>query len=217
MANRSLFQEAEEPNDSASDLRKLSEFESGEAGDCFALLSKKEQAETRDGKPYYRCQFRDVKRTVTAMIWSDSTWFELCNSSWETGEYFKIRCRYSENQYGPQIDIERIRSITPEDSEEGFSPADFLPRSRFDAGEMFDELCQIVTEKIHEKPLQQLVLKILIDNAEQIREYPAASRNHHAYRSGYLEHVLSVTKTALHLAEKYDVYYPTISPPCLWI
>ncbi|MBL4884537.1 MAG: HD domain-containing protein [Planctomycetaceae bacterium] len=213
MAKRSLFQEPEESNDSEGIVRKLSDFESGEPGDCFALLSKKEQAETRDGKPYYRCQFRDVKRTVTSMIWSDSTWYEQCHNSWQTGEYFKLRCRYSENQYGPQIEIERIRAILPEDSAEGFDPADFLPRSRFDADEMFKELCQIVTDKIEQKPLQQLVMNILTENADQIREFPAASRNHHAYRSGFLEHVLSVTKTALYLSEKYRAYYPTISPP----
>lgn len=213
MAKRSLFQEPEESSDSTGVLRKLSEFESGEVGDCFALLCKKEQAETRDGKPYYRCQFRDVNRTVTSMIWSDSTWFEQCNSFWKTGEYFKLRCRYSENQYGPQIEIERVRTITPEDADEGFDPADFLPRSRFDSEAMFNELCQIVTDKIEQEPLQQLVMKILTENAKQIQEYPAASRNHHAYRGGFLEHVLSVTKTALYLAEKYRDYYPTISPP----
>ncbi len=213
MTKRSLFQEPEESDGPAGNIRKLCEFESGEAGDCFALLCKKEQAETRDGKPYYRCQFRDVKRTVTSMIWNDSTWFEKCESNWKTGEYFKLRCRYSENQYGPQIEIERIRNVTPEDSAEGFDPADFLPRSRFDPETMFSELCEIVTEKIQEEPLKQLVMKILTDNAEQIKQYPAASRNHHAYRSGYLEHVLSVTKTALYLAEKYREYYPTMSPP----
>jgi len=213
MAKRSLFQEPEDSNGSVGSIRKLCEFENNEAGDCFALLSKKEQAETRDGKPYYRCQFRDVKRTVTSMIWNDSTWFEKCESSWKTGEYFKLRCRYSENQYGPQIEIERIRRVTAEDSADGFDPADFLPRSRFDPETMFSELCEIVTKNIQEEPLKQLVMKILTENAEQIKQYPAASRNHHAYRSGYLEHVLSVTKTALYLAEKYREYYPTMSPP----
>ncbi len=213
MAKRSLFQEQEEPGGSAGMIRKLSELDSGETADCFALLSKKEQAETRDGKPYFRCQFRDVKRIVTSMIWNDSTWFEKCDKSWKTGEYFKIRCRYSENQYGPQIEIERIRTVTPEDSANGFDPADFLPTSRFDSEKMFNELCEIVSENIQDEHLEQLVMKILTDHAEQIKQYPAASRNHHAYRGGYLEHVLSVTKTALYLAGKYREYYPEMSPP----
>ena len=213
MPKRTLFQEAEKTAGPAEPLRKLCEFKPGEAGDCFALLSKKERAETRDGKPYYRCQFRDIKRTVHSMIWNDSSWFEECEKQWNTGEFFKLRCRYQENQYGPQIEIERIRSVTAEDSADGFDPADFLPRSRFDAEAMFDELLMIVNEKIQDEPLKQLVVKILTDQAEQIKQYPAASRNHHAYRGGFLEHVLSVTKTALYLAEKYRDYYPGMSPP----
>ena len=35
-------------------VRKLSEFEPGEQGDCFAMLAKKEAGKTRDGKPFYR-------------------------------------------------------------------------------------------------------------------------------------------------------------------
>ena len=42
---------------------------------------------------------------------------------------------------------------------------------------------------------------------------PAARSNHHAFRSGLLEHVLSVTKTCLYLAEKYDAYYENLNPP----
>jgi 3'-5' exoribonuclease len=42
---------------------------------------------------------------------------------------------------------------------------------------------------------------------------PAATRNHHAYYAGYLEHVLSVTRTALYLADKYIEYYPDMRPP----
>src|SRR5690606_29252006 len=36
------------------------------------------------------------------------------------------------------------------------------------------------------------------------------SRNHHAFAGGFLEHVLSVTRTAVYLAEKYDEYYPRL-------
>ncbi|WP_296455513.1 HD domain-containing protein [Rubinisphaera sp.] len=207
---RNLFAQNEESSDN---LVKLCEIPAGKSGDCFALLSDKQRAETRDGKPYYRCQFRDLKRTATSMIWNDSSWFEACDESWEPGQFFRLRCRYSENQYGPQIDIERIREVNDADRAAGFNPADYLPASRFDTAAMYGELCEIVEKEIIEEPLQELVLKILQDHEENIREYPAASRNHHAYRSGFLEHVLSVTKTAVYLAHKYREYYQEMSPP----
>jgi 3'-5' exoribonuclease len=62
-------------------------------------------------------------------------------------------------------------------------------------------------------PLKQLVQSILDEHSEGVKSYPAASRNHHAYRSGFLEHVLSVTKTAIYLADKYIAYYENMQPP----
>ncbi len=41
---------------------------------------------------------------------------------------------------------------------------------------------------------------------------PAATHNHHAFVGGWLEHVLSVTRTAVYLADKYDDYYPDMRP-----
>lgn len=212
---KSLFQESEGDDFSADaeSLQLISDLQPGRKGDCFALLSDKQKGETRDGKPYYRCQFRDQIRTATAMIWSDSTWFETCEANWNPGDCFFLRCRYSETQYGPQIDIERIRPLQDEDLQAGFDPGVLLPKSRYDPASMFAELIKIVTSEVENPALQELVLTILNDHAEQVQTFPAASRNHHAYRSGFVEHVLSVTRTALHLAHKYRSDYAELTPP----
>ena len=42
---------------------------------------------------------------------------------------------------------------------------------------------------------------------------PAAKNNHHAFVSGYLEHVLNVTRTCCHLADKYAELYNDLDPP----
>lgn len=194
-------------------VAKLSELEAGRWGDCFAVLVTKDRATTRDGKPYFRVGFRDAVRSVTAMIWSDTPHFADCEQAWEPGKFYKLRCRYQETQFGPQIDLDRIREVTDADAADGFDPADYAPASRFNADEMFDELREIVSTQIDEGPLQQLVSGILDDYAEEIKTYPAASRNHHAYRAGYLEHVLSVTRTAVYLADKYIAYYNEMQPP----
>ena len=67
-------------------------------------------------------------------------------------------------------------------------------------------------EQIADKALKKLVLLLLEEHRETLLTLPAATRNHHAYVSGYLEHVLSVTKTALYLADKYDEYYDQLQP-----
>ncbi len=191
----------------------LSDLVAGEQGDCFVLLATKERAQTRDGKPYYRVAFRDAKRTATSMIWSDTGWFPDCESKWAVGEFYKLRCSYSESQYGPQIEIDRIRAVDTADRQQGFDPDEFYDHSRFDKEEMFAELLQIATEQISEVPLRQLVTGLLQAHADLIKRMSAASRNHHSYVGGYVEHVLSVTRTAVYLADKYGAYYPELQPP----
>lgn len=194
-------------------ITRLSELTPGDQADCFALLASKDKGQTRDGKPFYRVGFRDQLRTVTCMVWSDTGWYADCDTKWQVGEFFKLRCSYFENQYGSQIEIDRIRIVEANDREQGFDPAEFYERSRFDTDEMFAELRQIAQEHISDGPLQRLVLALLEDHAELIPRMSAATRNHHSFTGGYLEHVLSVTRTAVFLADKYRAYYTELNPP----
>lgn len=191
----------------------LSELEPGQTADSFVLLVSKERATTRDGKPYYRVQFRDSTVTASSMIWSDTAWFEDCEAKWEEGEFYKIRARYDENKYGPQLDIDRLRPVTEADEADGFDPSLYFNRSRFSSEDMFQELMEITQEQIEDLPLRNLVLDILNQYADEIKTIAAASRNHHAFTGGFLEHVLSVTKTASYLADKYRDYYQKMQPP----
>ena len=190
----------------------LGEMMPGQEADLFALLSAKETLTTRDNKPYLKVTFRDAKREVSFPIWGDSAFFIEGRDKWNVGDHFKLRALYRETTYGPQLDIKKIRAVCDEDHAEGFDPWMCLPRSRYDCQEMFDELNEIAEERIADKELRNLVLGIYKDNQEALLALPAATRNHHAYIGGYLEHVRSVTKTAIYLADKYDDYYDDQKP-----
>lgn len=193
-------------------VRRLFELEPGDTSDFFVLLVAKAKGNTRDGKPYYRVTFRDLQRTATAMIWNDTGWYDDCDQTWKPGHFFKIRGRYLENKYGSQIEIEQLRPTIEEDSTDGFDPSDFYETSRRDPVKMFAELVEIAAE-IEELPLCELVTHLLKENEEQLLKWPAASKNHHAFSGGFLEHVLSVTRTANYLADKYQAEYPALQPP----
>ncbi len=192
---------------------RLSELLSGQSADCFVLLASKEKSKTRDGRPYYRVTLRDAKRATTSMIWHDATHFSDCDSSWQTGQFYKVRGKYVENDYGPQFELERIRPVEPADTEAGFQIGDLVPATRFNVEEMFAELVAIATQRITEVPLRTLVVGILMDHQPDICQIAAASKNHHAFTGGFLEHVLSVTRTAVFFADKYAEYYPDMQPP----
>ncbi|MDZ4817930.1 MAG: HD domain-containing protein [Planctomycetota bacterium] len=193
-------------------ITPLAELANGQEADFFALLTAKEELKTRDGKPYFKVTFRDAAREVGFPIWNDSPLALDCKDAWRVGEFYKLRATYRESQYGPQLEIKKIRQVVDADSDDGFDPNMCSPQSRFDSGGMFSELTALIEERITDKALQSLVLYILNENRTTLLTLPAATRNHHAYVGGYLEHVLSVTKTCAYLADKYDDYYPDLQP-----
>jgi 3'-5' exoribonuclease len=190
----------------------LADLAANQEADFFALLSAKEELTTRDNKPYYKVTFRDARRAVTTPIWCDSAWAADCRDGWQVGEFYKLRAAYRESSYGPQLEIKKIRAVLEADAADGFERLMCLEQSRFSPAEMFDELVAIAKARIESQPLRSLVVGILEDNCETLLSLPAATKNHHAYVGGFLEHVLSVTKTCVYLADKYDEYYPDLQP-----
>ena len=191
----------------------LGELAEGQEADFFALLSQKEELTTRDGKPYFRVAFRDAHREVSFPIWSDTPLAETCRQEWQVGEFYKLRAVLRESNYGPQLEIHKIRLVENSDREDGFDPLMCQPKSRFDAQQMFNELVVIAEREIADQELRALVLGILNEHHELLLWLPAAKRNHHAYIAGFLEHVLNVTRTCCHLAEKYADLYDDLQPP----
>lgn len=193
-------------------LVALCDMEPGQEADLFALLSGKQELLTREGKPYHRVTFRDARREVSFPIWADSIWADACARQWTTGLFYKLRALYRETNYGPQLEIYKIRETTDADLADGFDPAMCLPRSRHDPQAMFAELVAWAEEWIDDAALQKLVAGLLHEHRETILVLPAATRNHHAFAGGFLEHVLSVARNAAFLADKYDAEYPDLQP-----
>jgi 3'-5' exoribonuclease len=190
----------------------LSEMTNGQEADIFVLMVAKEELTTRDGKPYFKVGFRDHAREVSFPIWHDSPWGADCREAWQPGSFYKVRAVFRDTNYGPQLELRKVRPVCEADEADGFSPAMCLPQSRFAAPAMFDELVAIARERIGDPPLRQLVVDLLQKHREELLTLPAATRNHHAFVSGWLEHVLSVTRTCVYLADKYDDYYPDMRP-----
>jgi 3'-5' exoribonuclease len=195
-------------------LVRLCELTPGQLFDFFALLAERVKKQTRDGKPFYQCKFRDGKKAVAFVAWSDVSWFEICEREWQAGRFYKIRGVYGEHEkYGPQIDIQQIRPVTDADREDGFNAAEYVEHSRHDADAMFAELRTLANTTIVDEPLRRLVLTLLDRHADAIKRLPASSGKFYPFHGGLVEHTLSVTHSCLWLVEKYAAYYTELQPP----
>lgn len=208
-AQSTLFENGE----SCSQLTPLCELTNGQEADFFALLSAKEELTTRDGKPYFRVSFRDAGREVCFPIWNDTSWSTVCREQWTVGEFYKLRALYRETNYGPQLEIRKIRAVIDADANDGFTPAMCLAASRFDPQEMYDQLVALSRDTIEDAELSSFVQTILERYQETLLTLPAAKFNHHAHVGGFLEHVLNVAKSCVYFADKYAELYCDMDPP----
>ncbi|MCU0705369.1 MAG: HD domain-containing protein [Fimbriiglobus sp.] len=191
----------------------LHQLQPGPAADFFALLADKQPGTTRDGKPYFACKFRDLRRTVSVMVWQDSKEFAAAEA-WQPGGFFKVRGTFTEHEkYGPQVDVLQIREVRDSDRADGFREADFYDRSRFDSDAMLAELRAVAEKEIRDDPLRRLVLGLLDTHADKLMRLPATERHFYPFPGGWLEHVLNVTKNCLFLADRYITHYPDLTPP----
>ncbi|ADB19402.1 metal dependent phosphohydrolase [Pirellula staleyi DSM 6068] len=191
----------------------LSDLEDGQEGDFFAALSARTSSQTREGKKYWRVTFRDAQREVSFPIWNDSPWSKACESEWQIGECYKMRATYRRTQFGPQLEIRKIRATVEADTADGFDPLLCLAKSRFNPAQLMAQLRSIATEELMHPELKEVVLHLLETHEPALLKLPAARRNHHAFVGGWLEHVVSATRNAIFMADKYLADYPELRPP----
>lgn len=181
--------------------------------DVFGLLSEKNRIATRDGKAFYRCRFRNHRRSIDSIVWSDSPLFMDCERAWNPGTIYKIRGHYTEHpKYGPNLEVLVIRPTNAQDQDDGFNEADFFERSRFDSDAMLQDLIALATVEVRDPPLRQLILEILSRHGDQLKQLPASAKAYYPFPGGWLEHVVNVTRTCCWLADQYAVRFPDLKP-----
>ncbi|MDR1958266.1 MAG: HD domain-containing protein [Planctomycetaceae bacterium] len=200
------------PKSSSPLIVPLHEMENGQEADTFALLAEKETWTTHNGKPYFRVNFRDAVREVRFPVWADTPAYEDCRTNWEVGRFYKLRAVYRITNYGPQLEIRKIRETVEADTAEGFDIRQCRPSSKFAPEAMYDEILALTKTHCGKGPLTLLVTRIFKENRQAILDSAAARNHHHAFFGGLLEHTLMVTRNAVALADLYLLHYPELKP-----
>ena len=188
----------------------LSEMINNQEGIFFAVLSGRTPGVTKEGKPYFKVFFRDALREVQAFIWSDGPLYNQCRETWIVGHFYKIGALFRQTDYGPKIEIRRIREAVEKDAQDGFSPRLCRPTSRVEPAILFDELLSLLKNRIGKGPLLLLVQRIFKEHRARILDVASSREHHHAFFGGMLEHALSATKIAAFLADHFETFYPDL-------
>ncbi len=161
------------------------------------LVHAKEIRQKRTGEPYLSITLSDRSGEMDAKMWDNVA--EVMDT-FDRDDFIKVKGLLQLYNNRPQFTIHKLRPV--EDHEVDF--ADFFPASARDAEEMWSELRGMVAGfgNTHLRAL----LDAFLDDPDIAARYkvaPAAKTIHHAFRSGLLEHVISLCGLARLIAPHY--------------
>ena len=174
-----------------------SELKANEIATAVFLVHSKEVRQKRTGEPYLCLQLGDRSGEVEARMWDN---VPDVMDTFDRDDFVKVKGLFQLYNNRPQLTIHKMRRVL--DHEVDF--ADFFPASERHPDEMWAELRRTVAE-LENEHIRRLLDAFLDDPeiAPRYRIAPAAKTIHHAFRSGLLEHVLSLCALARRVADHY--------------
>ncbi len=183
------------------EITPIHKFKEGMTIQGFYLCVDKHLRHTRTGDLFIDLVLRDKTGQIHGKIWDKVKSF---NENFNSGEAVVAKADVSSYQGRLQLEIKKIgRASVQTHGRYGYDPTLIVPSSEKDPKGMWEELRELV-KKIKNRRLKKLVTQIYKENKESILVCPASLTSHYNYRSGLLECILSKSRVALDLTERYN-------------
>ena len=174
-------------------------WQSGDVVQGFALLTKKETRQDKNGKEFLDLELSDATGAMAAKVWGDSPALE---GKYEVHQFVKFRGAVKNYRDQLQLTVDQCRQANESDRPDGFDESLLVPSTREDIGDLRRRLHK--TLGLVSRPvLRRLAEETLAIHEEALAEHPAAKSIHHAYRGGLLEHAVSMAELAVKVADHY--------------
>ena len=166
----------------------------------FFLCTHKDVRLGRAGDLFISVTLQDKTGLVKARVLNDAS---RLREEFDNGDFVKVQGRTDVFNGRVQLLIERIRRINADqDRPQGFVEEDCVLCAPRSVEEMWTELQNLI-QHVRDPHVRELLQRMTAQHADKLRVWPAALTVHHAYRSGFLEHILSVARSALVLGTAY--------------
>jgi 3'-5' exoribonuclease len=166
----------------------------------FFLCTQKDIRQGRGGDLFIALTLQDRTGLIKGRILNDAA---RLREEFDSGDFVKVQGRTDLFNGRVQLLVERIRRINPDqDQAQGFREEDCVLSASRPVEEMWSELQEQI-QHVRDPFVRQLLERITAEHADKLKIWPAAQTVHHAYRSGFLEHILSVARSALMLGASY--------------
>lgn len=172
---------------------QLASMIKGQVFDGFLLVRQAQQRTSSNGGKYLDMTLCDISTEVNAKMWDGQT------QPPKAAAVIRLRGMMLEYNGRPQLRVDKLRAATEAD---GVDMSVLAPCAPQPAGEMLDYILNRV-DAFADHELKALVLKRLEECGDKLSYYPAASRLHHAERSGLLHHTSTMLRAAAAICEIY--------------
>jgi len=186
-------------------MKKLLDYKVGETIDLNLLIKQSIKGVTTTGKSFMTLILQDKSGDIEAKLW-DTT--EEHEKTYATSTIVKVGGDIHDYRGKNQL---RIKSIRPVKEVEGITLSELVPSALKSKEVLYEELMQYFFEMENPK-IQRITRHLLKKHQTAFMTYPAATRNHHDYVSGLIDHVVSMLKLGKAIAE----LYPTLNKDLLY-
>ena len=183
-------------------LRSIESFAEGDKVQGFYLCVSKHLRYTRTGDLYIDLELRDNTGHISGKIWNNVS---ESHTKFDAGNAVVISGNVESFLDHLHLVVKKINKATVQHyGRYGFDPANIVPTSKKDPQKMWKEI-KLLIGGIKDKELRKLVSSIYKSNQKKLMVHPSSIKMNHSYRSGFLEHVLSMAKIAKKITSLYDV------------
>ena len=181
--------------------RKVQQLADGDTLDEIFLVGEKQLRANRNGVLYLQMELRDRSGSISARMWNAT---EQQFNSFEEGDLLRIKGKVQLYQGSLQVIFSGFEAAQAAQ----FNLDDFIPQTEQDVSRLFDRLRGPLL-RLTNPHLRAVVECFLMDEAfvHSFCQAPAGVRQHHAYRGGLLEHVV----TMLESADRVLPLYPEVN------
>ena len=181
-------------------MKFLKDYKEGDRVFDIYLCKHKQSAVTKNGKPYDTVILQDRTGTMDAKIWDPNS---AGIEDFDSLDYIEVYGDVTSFQGALQVNVKRVRLCR----EGEYEPSDYLPVSRYDNGQMYQELLGYIAG-LENSWIKQLLKAFFVEDETFIaafRKSSAAKSVHHGFVGGLLEHTLSVVRLCDYFCKAYPL------------
>ncbi|HBI03747.1 MAG TPA: CMP-binding protein [Paenibacillaceae bacterium] len=178
-------------------MKTINQFQNLDQITGFFLVKKCETKTASNNKKFMDFLLCDKTGEINAKLWDAS---EEHEQTYQANMLIKVRGLTKEWNGNLQLNIDLIRPVINED---GVELSDYVPSAPFDPEYMLSIIMDYVNQ-IQHPDIKCIINQLIMENRDKLLYYPAAQKNHHSIRSGWLYHIMTMLQAAEKMQEIYS-------------